>query len=106
MEHEDCPHCGSPVLPRSICCKSCGSDFETGWQDPAEIEYSSIELPESSSMPDSAQANRSEHLRRIGLLTIGLLVFGIVFTLFFPTKEAILVWLALGLLLRLIQKPD
>ena len=106
MELEDCPHCGSPVLPRSICCKSCGSDFETGWQDPAEIEYSSLELPESSSMPESAQANRSEHLRRIGLLTIGVFLIGIFSTLYLPTKEMILVWLALGLLLRLIQKSD
>ncbi len=106
MELEDCPHCGSPVMPRSICCKSCGSDFETGWQDSAEIEYSSIELPESSSMPDSTQNSKSERLRRIGLLTIGLLLLGFISTLFLPTREVILVWLALGLLLRLIQKSD
>ena len=106
MELEDCPHCGSPLLSRSICCKSCGSDFETGWQDPAEIEYSSIELPESSSSFDSDQANKREHFRRIGLLTIGLLILGFISTLYLPTREVILVWLALGLVLRLIQKSD
>lgn len=106
MDLQDCPHCGSPVMPRSICCKACGSDFETGWQDPGEIEYSSIELPESSSYSDSVQTRRSEHLKRTGLLTLGLLCLGVVGTIYLPTREMILAWLALGLLLRMIQEKD
>ncbi|MCR9244168.1 MAG: hypothetical protein NXI31_03995 [bacterium] len=45
-EYFACPHCGADVLAGSKACKACGSDAETGWQDEAEIEYQSLEIPD------------------------------------------------------------
>ena len=33
----DCPHCGETVAATALACKSCGSDFETGWSGASEF---------------------------------------------------------------------
>jgi len=104
MELQDCPHCGSPVESSSICCKTCGSDVETGWGDPAEIEYQSIELPEEDSNPIQPLEVVRDRRRRIGLALLGgLAVGGLVASNLLPT-EALLIWLVIGLYLRRVQQ--
>jgi hypothetical protein len=104
LELQDCPHCGSPVESSSICCKACGSDVETGWGDPAEIDYQSIELPEQDSSPVEPLEIERDRRRRIGLALLGgLAVGGLVAANLLPT-EALLIWLVIGLFLRRVQQ--
>lgn len=42
----ECPHCSAPVAAGAKVCRECGSDAGTGWQDPAELEYASVDLPD------------------------------------------------------------
>jgi hypothetical protein len=106
MELQDCPHCGSPVESSSICCKACGSDVETGWGDPAEIDYQSIALPEEDSNPVAPLEVVRDRRRRIGLALLGgLAVGGLVASNLLPT-EALLIWLVIGLFLRRVQQKD
>lgn len=41
-----CPHCGAEVAVGAKVCRACGSDADTGWQDEATIEYTSVDLPD------------------------------------------------------------
>ena len=41
----ECPNCGADVAVGAKACKECGSDATTGWQDQAEIDYQSTDLP-------------------------------------------------------------
>lgn len=41
-----CPHCGAEVRQGAKVCRACGSDADTGWQDEATIEYTSVDLPD------------------------------------------------------------
>lgn len=43
---EPCPHCGEPVRVGAPVCRHCGSDAETGWADPEEIAYQSVDIPD------------------------------------------------------------
>ena len=43
---EECPHCGESFRAGAAACPHCGSDAETGWADPEEIAYQSVEIPE------------------------------------------------------------
>ncbi len=47
-----CPHCGADVVVGSRVCRECGSDASTGWQDEAEIESTSVDLPDGYRDPD------------------------------------------------------
>jgi hypothetical protein len=104
MELQDCPHCGSPVESSSICCKACGSDVETGWGDPAEIDYQSIALPEEDSNPVAPLKMVRNRRRRIGLALLGGLMVSMYWYGIFQPIEALLVWLVIGLFLRMVQQ--
>lgn len=41
-----CPNCGADVLVGAKACRECGSDASTGWQDEADIDYASVDLPD------------------------------------------------------------
>lgn len=41
-----CPHCGAVVPSGRRACRECGSDAGTGWQNEAEIDYASVDLPD------------------------------------------------------------
>jgi len=42
-----CPHCGADVRAGRPACPSCGSDASTGWQDPEELDYQSVDIPDT-----------------------------------------------------------
>lgn len=42
-----CPHCGVAVRVGRLSCRECGSDLSTGWQDPEELAYQQIEIPDT-----------------------------------------------------------
>ena len=46
-ELDECPECGAEFRWGRLACPECGSDAETGWKDAAEIEYQSVEIPET-----------------------------------------------------------
>ncbi len=31
---------------RAAACRECGADADTGWRDPVDLEYESVDLPE------------------------------------------------------------
>ena len=41
-----CPNCGAAVAVGKKACRECGSDANTGWQDQADIDYASVDLPD------------------------------------------------------------
>ena len=43
---EECPHCGETFRAGAPACPHCGSDADTGWADPEEIAYQSVEIPD------------------------------------------------------------
>lgn len=55
----ECPHCGADVPIGSKVCRECGSDAGTGWQDGAEIDYQSIEIPDGYGPDDHASGRTS-----------------------------------------------
>lgn len=44
---KECDHCGESIPERALACPHCGSDAQTGWADSEELEYQSVEIPES-----------------------------------------------------------
>ena len=44
-EFFECQNCGADVAVGAKACRECGSDAATGWQDQAEIDYQSEDLP-------------------------------------------------------------
>ncbi|MGE4619629.1 MAG: hypothetical protein AAEJ04_07460 [Planctomycetota bacterium] len=99
MESIECPHCGAQVPPQRICCAGCGSDLETGWLDPQEIDYSSIELPEQD-LPSKSDSERTNALRRsVGVLLILFIGAPLSFLLLENIPQVLAAWLLLGLLL-------
>jgi len=44
---ETCPHCGAAFRAGRPACPECGSDARTGWRDAEEIEYQSVEIPDT-----------------------------------------------------------
>lgn len=70
MSASVCPHCGSPLAPRAVACRECGSDLETGWN--RDVDYLSVELPED----DIPNAERGPVFRTVGILCIAALLGG------------------------------
>ena len=52
----ECPNCGADVPVGSKVCRECGSDDSTGWQSSEEIDYQSLELPETDGGDADASA--------------------------------------------------
>lgn len=48
---EICPHCGSHFKAGRPACPDCGSDASTGWRDPEDLDYLSVELPDDLQDP-------------------------------------------------------
>ena len=44
---EFCPACGTEFKAGRLACPECGSDANTGWKSQAEIDYQSVEVPDS-----------------------------------------------------------
>ena len=44
---KECPNCGESIRETALACPECGSDAETGWASDEEIDYQSVEIPES-----------------------------------------------------------
>jgi predicted lipid-binding transport protein (Tim44 family) len=65
------------VPPRALACPGCGSDAETGWSDPAGIEYlgSLVDVPEAA--PEAARGHDRRLWRILGTLLGGLATAGL-----------------------------
>lgn len=46
-ETEECPECGTEFRKGRLACPECGSDRETGWKSEADIQYESVEIPDT-----------------------------------------------------------
>ncbi len=46
-ERFECPNCGAMFRAGRLACPECGSDAETGWKDAEEIDYMSVEIPDT-----------------------------------------------------------
>jgi uncharacterized Zn finger protein (UPF0148 family) len=46
-ETEECPECGTEFRKGRLACPECGSDAETGWKSEADIQYESVEIPDT-----------------------------------------------------------
>lgn len=44
---ETCPNCGTRFKADRLACPECGSDANTGWRDADEIDYQSVEIPDT-----------------------------------------------------------
>ncbi|PIE25689.1 MAG: hypothetical protein CSA62_00430 [Planctomycetota bacterium] len=71
----DCPNCGAFVPKGRLACPECGSDENTGWKSSEEIEYQSVDIPDS--YEDFVQATRSRRRQSIlaGLAFLTLIAF-------------------------------
>jgi len=83
-----CPYCGGSFPPGRLSCPHCGSDRETGWRPPDEIETAALDLPATSLDDEEYQevlANEglaSGRGRSGGGLRILALMAGLAFLLF------------------------
>ncbi len=104
MESMECPHCGTPVPTQRICCAACGSDLDTGWKDPGEIEYHSVEIPEDDLRSATDSDEHKSRMKSIGLL-LALFIATPVFLIDNPL-QVLMVWFLLGLLLGVRKTLD
>jgi hypothetical protein len=70
-----CPHCGAAFPRGKLACPECGSDAETGWKTQSEIDYESVELPET----ESASAHAGPIPRWLWLAAAIVLVIALAF---------------------------
>ncbi len=72
---EPCPHCGEPVRVGAVVCRHCGSDAQTGWADPDEIAYQSVDIPDvyGDDEPDPPRGRRV-----LAIILVVLLVLAII----------------------------
>ncbi|OUU23152.1 MAG: hypothetical protein CBC13_06030 [Planctomycetia bacterium TMED53] len=83
---QDCPHCGAEVAEGRLACRECGSDFDTGWGDPSEIDYQSVDLGEG--FTEEEKVRQKSYQRLIASILIAGLPVGLVFW-FLPTQKAL-----------------
>ena len=96
----DCPHCGAEVAEGRLACRECGSDIETGWGDPAELDYQSVDLGEGYSEEEKDLKKGKQKLIASVLITglpVGLILW------FMPTQKALGVGIAILLLLGVLS---
>ncbi len=96
---EDCPHCGAEVADGRLACRECGSDFDTGWGDPNEIDYQSVDLGDGFSEEEKTRKNGYQKL--IVSIVIAGLPMGLVFY-WMPTNEALAISLIILLFLGVL----
>ena len=46
-ERLECPNCGAMFRSGRLACPECGSDAETGWRDAQDLDYLSVDIPDS-----------------------------------------------------------
>ena len=97
---QSCPHCGAEVAEGRLACRECGSDIETGWGDPTEIDYQSVDLGDEFSEEEKALKKGKQRL--IASILIAGLPIGLVFW-FMPTKQALGVGVAILLVLGVMS---
>ena len=97
---QDCPHCGADVTEGRLACRECGSDIETGWGDPQEIDYQSVDLGDEFSEEEKAQKNGRQKL--IASILIAGFPIGLVLW-WLPTQKAIAFSFAILLLLGVLS---
>lgn len=44
---EHCPECGTEFRRGRLACPECGSDARTGWKTEEEIQYQSVQIPDT-----------------------------------------------------------
>ena len=97
---QSCPHCGADVAEGRLACRECGSDIETGWGDPHEIDYQSVDLGDDFSEEEITQKKGRQKLIAsvlIAGLPVGLILW------FLPTQKALGVGVAILLLLGVLS---
>jgi len=78
-----CPQCGTPLEPRAISCPQCGSDWQTGWSEGADVDWETPdydELLENEFGDKKTQPTRHPLIRWLlgGLaLLLGILMLGV-----------------------------
>jgi len=60
-----CPHCGESIPEAAIACTHCGSDDTTGWAAEEDIEYQSVEIPDTWSPESEAPDSRASALWKV-----------------------------------------
>lgn len=66
----ECTHCGADVPVGAKVCRECGSDAATGWQSSEQVDYASVEIPDSYA--DSGAATAAP--RRAWMIVVALVV--------------------------------
>jgi len=41
-----CPQCGTPLKPNALACPECGSDWQTGWSEGADVDWETPDYDE------------------------------------------------------------
>lgn len=67
---KECDHCGESIPQRSLACPHCGSDAQTGWADSEELEYQSVEIPESWPEGEGSLDGRSNQPRWVRVTVV------------------------------------
>ena len=44
---KQCQHCGALFKAGRLACPECGSDARTGWRDAEDIDYLSVDIPDT-----------------------------------------------------------
>jgi hypothetical protein len=72
---ETCPHCGAAFKAGRPACPECGSDAQTGWRDAEEIDYQSVEIPDTyEELVTSGRSRPSRWMLLIVLVLVTALV--------------------------------
>ena len=106
MESMECPHCGALVPSHRICCAGCGSDLETGWMDPEQIDYKSIDLPEDE-LPSTPDNEPGQAISQSVVVLLALFIAApLSFFMFDNIAQIVGVWVILGLLMGIKKSRD
>lgn len=97
---QDCPHCGAEVAEGRLACRECGSDIETGWGDPHEIDYQSVDLGDDFS--EEEKIHKKGRQKLIASVLIAGLAIGMVLW-WLPTQKAFAFSFAILLILGVVS---
>ena len=76
---EECPHCGARFRAGRAACPECGSDAVTGWRESEDIDYLSVEIPDT--YEELVQGRPPRHWLTAVVLVFLILAFFMVFVL-------------------------
>lgn len=78
-----CPQCGAPLKPTALACPACGSDWQTGWSEGAEVDWEQPDYDEllEKEFGSKPKASRWHILKTLAIallaLVLGLLLTGL-----------------------------